>query len=123
MRIYECQLAIFRKQSYEANTLALKKASEALTFNPYDVDLQLQLAKLRHEKQIVDNYAAREAQIKARLHWLEVGDKALKEFFQALRACHTNIGIKKIKYGTDVLSSLPDILKALVLHYENVFAS
>ena len=68
MCIYGRQLAVFRKRSYEANTLALRKASEALTLNPFDVDLQVQLAKIRHDKQIADNYAARGAQIKARLH-------------------------------------------------------
>lgn len=90
-------MAIFRKRSYESTTLALKKASEALTFNPFDVDLQVNLSKLHHDKQIADNYTAHGAQIKARLHWLKVGDKASKELFQALRARHTNAGINKIK--------------------------
>ena len=44
--------------SYEANTLALKKASKAVTLNPFDVDLQIQLAKLHHKKQIANNYAS-----------------------------------------------------------------
>ena len=73
--------------------LALKKASEALTLNPFDVDLQIHLAKLRHDKKIDDTYAARGAQIKACLHWLEVGDKASKEFFQAFCAHYINVGI------------------------------
>ena len=84
LRIYGRQVAIFRKWAYEANTLALKKAYEALTLNPFDVDLQVQLAKLQHDKQVADNYAAQGAQLKARFHWLEVGDKASKEFFHAL---------------------------------------
>ena len=121
--IYGLQLTIFRKWAYEANTLALRKAFEALTLNPFDADLHVQLAKLCHDKQVVDNYAARGAQLKAHLHWLEVGDKASKEFFHALWARHTNVGIKKLKQGMIVLSSLPDILQAFVLHYENVFAS
>ena len=82
--IYGHQVSIFRKWTYEANTLALRKASEALTLNPFDVDLQVQLAKLYHDKQVADNYVARGAQLKAHLHWLEVGDKASKEFFHAL---------------------------------------
>ena len=97
MCIYGRQVAIFRKQAYEANTPALRKASEALSLNPFDTDLQVQLAKLRHDKQVADNYAAWGAQLKARLHWLEVGDKALKEFFHALHGCHTNVGIQKLK--------------------------
>ena len=66
--IYGHQVAIFRKWAYEANTLALRKASEALSLNPFDVDLQVQLAKLCHDKKIADNYAAPGAQLKARLH-------------------------------------------------------
>lgn len=123
LSIYGWELEIFRWQSYESTTTSLKKAYEALTLNPFDVDLKIQLAKLRHDKQVVDNYASQGAQIKARLHWLEVGDKALKEFFQALRARHTNLRIKKIKQGTSILSSLPNILQDFVHHYENVFAS
>ena len=41
LRIYGCQVAIFRKRAYEANTLALRKASKALTLNPFDADLQV----------------------------------------------------------------------------------
>ena len=123
MRIYGRQVAIFRKWAYEANTLALRKASEALSLNPFDADLQVQLAKLRHDKQVADNYAARGAQLKARLHWLEVGDKASKEFFHALQARHTNVGIKKIKDGMIILSSLPNIPQEFFHHYENIFAS
>lgn len=115
-------MAIFRKRSYETNTKALKKASEALTLDPFHANFQIQLAKLCHDKQIEDNYAARGAQIKARLHWLEVGDKDSKEFFQALRDNHTKVGIKKIKQGNTILSNLLDILQAFLHHYENVFA-
>ena len=56
--IYGRQVAIFKKRAYEANTLALRKASEALTLNPFDADLQVQLAKLHPDKQVADNYAA-----------------------------------------------------------------
>ena len=84
--IYGHQVAIFKKWAYEA-----------LTLNPFDVYLQVQLAKLFYDKQVADNYAAQGAQLKACLHWLEVGDKASKEFFHALRARHTNVGIKKLK--------------------------
>ena len=52
--------------------------------NPFDVDWQIHLAKLHHDKKIADNYAAQGAQIKAHLHWFEVDNKASKEFFQAL---------------------------------------
>lgn len=123
LRIYGRQPACYRKRAYEANTKALRSASKALTLNPFDTELQLKLAKLRHEKKIADAYAARGAQIKARLHWLEVGDKVSKEFFQALKARHTNAGIQKIKQGLDTLTELPTILQAFVQHYEQVFAS
>ena len=78
LRIYGRQVAIFRKRAYEANTLALRKASEALSLNPFDVDLQVQLAKLCHDKKVADNYATQGSQLKACLHWLEVGDKGSK---------------------------------------------
>ena len=68
LRIYGRQVAIFRKRAYEANTFALRKASEALSLNPFDADLQVQIAKLRHDKKVVDNYVAWKAQLKARLH-------------------------------------------------------
>ena len=54
--IYGHQLVVFRKQSYEANTFALRKTSKALTLNPFDVDFQIQLAKLCHDTQIANNY-------------------------------------------------------------------
>ena len=50
LRIYGRQLVVFRKRSYEATTLALKKASKALTLNPFDVDLQVHIAKIHHYK-------------------------------------------------------------------------
>ena len=68
LHIYGHQVAIFRKWAYEANTLALKKASEALTLNPFDANLQVQLANLWHDKQVAENYATQGAQLKARLH-------------------------------------------------------
>ena len=39
--IYGRQVASFRKWAYEANTLDVRKAYEALTLNPFDVDLQV----------------------------------------------------------------------------------
>ena len=58
LRNYGHQVAIFRKQAYEANTLALRKDYEAFCINPFDADLQVQLAKLCHDKQVADNYVA-----------------------------------------------------------------
>jgi hypothetical protein len=91
--------------------------------NPFDVGIQTRVAQLRHQKQIADNFAARGAQIKARLHWLEIGDQASKEFFSALRARHSAVGIKRIREGQNLLCTLPDILQAFVHHYEQVFTA
>ena len=70
----------------------------------------------------MDNYVSLGGQIKSCLYWLEVANKALKEFFQALQAYHTNFRIIKIKQSTSILSSLPNILEAFVHHYKNVFS-
>lgn len=97
--IYGRQLAMYRRWSYDVTTKALCAATKDLALNPYDSNLQLRLAQLHNQKQVADSHSARGAQIKARLHWLKVGDRASKEFFLALCARHTSIGIKKIKEG------------------------
>lgn len=97
MCIYGCQLAIFRRQSYEATTTDLWSTTEALVASPFSPSLQVRVVELRHKKKITDNYAARGVQIKARLHWLKVGDHASKEYFLALRARRSSPGIKKFK--------------------------
>lgn len=119
--IYGTQLAIYRRWSYDVTTKALCVATKALALNPFDSTLQLRLAKLHHQKQVTDSHSARGAQFKARLHWLKVGDRASKEFFLALRAHYTSVGIKKIKEGQALLTELPDIFQAFVYHYEKVF--
>ncbi len=99
---------MFRKWSYEANRLALKKSSEAITIKPFDVDVQIQLSKLHHDQQISDNFAAWGAEIKAHLHWLKVGDKALKEFYQGLVPVIPMLGLKRLnKEMLFYLVSLP----------------
>lgn len=95
LRIYGRQLARFFQRSYEATTKALYTASEALVLDPFNMYLQLQLAQLQQHKQITENYTAQSARIKARLHWLKVGDRAFKEFFLSLRAHHNVTDIKK----------------------------
>lgn len=104
-------------------TKSLCAATEALALNPFDSTLQLRLAQLCHQKQVVDSHSDKGAQIKARLHWLKVGDRASEEFFRALRAHHTSVGIKKIKEGQALLAELPEILQAFVHHYEKVFTA
>ena len=63
---------MYRMRSYEATTLNLHLDSKALAMNLFDMDLQVWIANLWHQKKVADSYAARGAQIKARLHWLEV---------------------------------------------------
>ena len=65
----------------------------------------------------------RGAQIKAHLHWLQVGDKASKEFFNIVQARYFVVGIKHIREDQQVLSYLPIMLLAFVHHCEKVFTS
>lgn len=81
LHIYGHQLAIFQRCSYKAITLELRHAMEALANNPFSISLKAEVAQLRKKKQIVDNYATRGAQIKARIHWLKVGDQTSKGVF------------------------------------------
>lgn len=97
--IYGRQLSIYCRWSYDKMTKVLCAATKYLALNPFDSTLQLHLAQLRHQKQVADSHSTRGAQIKARLHWLKVGDRASKESFLALCFHHTSIGIKKIKRG------------------------
>ena len=96
-------------------------ATEALAMNPFDMDLQIWLTNLHNQKQVLENYIARGAQLKARLHLLAIGDQASKEFFNALRACHSVLGIKFIRVCQHTFYELPDILQAFIHHYEIFF--
>lgn len=91
--------------------------------SPFSPSLQVRVEKLRHKKQVADNYFSRGAQIKAILHWLKIGNHASKFFFLALHVKNSSPRIKKIKYGIQVISELPDILQAFVQHYEQVFTA
>lgn len=89
-------MAIYCRISYEATVKDLLMTLASLVMNPFDIELQTRVANLFHQKQVVDNYATYGAQLKAYLHWLEVGDQASKEFFNVLRAHHTMVGIQHI---------------------------
>lgn len=114
---------MYYKCSYDASTKDLCVAFEALAMNLFNLDLQLWLANLHNQKKLSDKYTTKGAQFKAHFHWLEVGDQALKELFQSLRAHHTSVAVKKIKEYQQIFSDLSNILQAFVCHYEKVFTA
>ena len=63
----------------------LSKAYLRLEASPFNSIAQSQVSSIRHELKKVDLYEAKGAQLRARMHWLKVGDRVTKEFFQRLK--------------------------------------
>lgn len=60
----------------------LTQAIVELKASPFNLELQSHVAHIHHELKLVELYEAKEAQLKAHLHWLQIGDRVTKDLFQ-----------------------------------------
>lgn len=100
--------------------MSLLVCQSTLSF-PFDTFLQIHVAKIHYELKIIEMYEAKGAHIQYRLHWLKIGDRVSKEFFQRLRPPRKSTQFKPLMDQGNRLTSLPGIVILFTKHYTQVF--
>lgn len=99
----------------------LARAIIELEASPFNLELQFHVAYIHHELKLVELYEMKGAQLKAHLHWIQIGDQVTKDLFQKLHPPRQAPQFKSLQVdGTQVIT-LPKITKAFITHYSYIF--
>ena len=84
--------------------------------------LEAQLVKIKHNLNIIQRYKIQGQKIRARMNWINEGDKGLGYFFNVIKATHKSELIDEIQVDGRNSKEPEDIQKAFYQFYKDLFS-
>ena len=122
-----CQV-IGKKQAIDRNReetfwqSKLNNIEKDLQIRGNDEMLEAQLVKIKHNLNIIQRYKIQGQKIKARMNWINEGDKGSGYFFNIIKAKHRRELIDEIQVDGRNSKEPEDIQKAFYQFYKDLFS-
>ena len=117
------KLAMDRNQEESLWQNKLFQAKKELQEIGQSEELELQMASIKHQLSCIQRYKIQGQRIRARMNWIDEGDKGSGYFFNIIKAKHKRERISDILVRDRISNDPEEIQNAFFSFYKNLFSS